>query len=88
MMRTALPLTLLLAACAADDQAYPRLLPTDEILAEPVLPDHAAGASSAPEPVEDDLERRGSGLRDRANALRRPVIEPEFRDQIDTADNS
>ena len=81
MLRASLPLMLLLAACAGEDQDYPQLLPTEQILAEPVLSDLA----TAPEAVESELDQRGDGLRGRADAIRGPVIEPEFRDQIDAA---
>lgn len=84
MTRVALFPILFLVACTGDDQAYPRLLPTEQILAEPVLSDLEA----SPGMVEDDLDQRGSGLRNRADAIRGPVIEPEFRDQIDAASNS
>ncbi|MTE01364.1 hypothetical protein GIY56_13825 [Paracoccus sp. YIM 132242] len=72
---------LTLIACAAllsgcGDEPYPSLLPTDRILAEPVLPDHAPAATS-PAAVDAEAEARAAALRRRADALRGPVIEPD-----------
>ncbi|MBA50175.1 MAG: hypothetical protein ACU0BZ_05835 [Paracoccus sp. (in: a-proteobacteria)] len=67
---------LILAACGRGDTAYPRLLPTAQALAEPTLPDHAAGGSAA---IETATEAEGDALTRRAEALRRPVIEPDLR---------
>lgn len=67
----ALPLpVLLLTACADGD--YPALLPTEQVLAEPTLPDSQA------DPVATAAEAggRADALRARADALRGPVIEP------------
>lgn len=69
---------LTLSGCQAEGDAYPRLLPTEVILAEPVLPDHAPPAA-APGPVRADAAARADALRQRAEALRGPVIEPEIR---------
>lgn len=81
MSRLALTLLLALSACADPSGDYPRLLPTDRILAEPVLPAHVAIPSS-PAAVETELASRAGDLASRADALRGPVIEPEFRDQM------
>ncbi|TBN43775.1 hypothetical protein EYE42_01170 [Paracoccus subflavus] len=62
--------------CQSEGDDYPRLLPTDVILAEPVLPDHAP-AATAPGAVRADTAARADALRQRADALRGPVIEPE-----------
>ncbi|WP_295042562.1 hypothetical protein [uncultured Paracoccus sp.] len=82
-MRHALILTCAatLAACTGDADPYPRLLPTDRILAEPVLPDHAPAASSST-PVDAEAQARADALRRRADALRGPVIEPETLSRI------
>lgn len=76
-MKHLLPLTCaaFLAACSTDTQSYPRLLPTDQILAEPVLPDHAPQSASSD--VEAEAQARADALRRRADALRGPVIEPD-----------
>ena len=84
MIRLFLPLLVLLAACADDSENYPRLLPTAQILAEPVLPDHVGSAADQPMAVASDLESRAGGLRGRAEDLRGPVIEPEFRGQMNS----
>lgn len=70
-----------LPGCQAEGNDYPRLLPTEVILAEPVLPDHAPPAA-APGPVRADAAARADALRRRADALRRPVIEPEIRSRM------
>lgn len=69
-----------LTACSADMEPYPSLLPTDRILAEPTLPDHAPQATSSG--VEAETQARADALRQRADALRRPVIEPETLERI------
>ena len=38
-----IPLAALLAGCTGEAEDHPRLLPTDQILAEPTLPDHPQG---------------------------------------------
>lgn len=83
-MKHALILTcvLLLASCDGDAEPYPRLLPTDRILAEPTLPDHAPDAGATPVPVDAEAKARAAELRGRAEALRGPVIEPEARSRM------
>ncbi len=73
-MRHALILTLaLLAACDRNAEDYPQLLPTDRILAEPALPDATPRVA-----VDAQAQARADALRQRADALRGPVIEPEI----------
>ncbi|SNR52819.1 hypothetical protein EYF88_12050 [Paracoccus sediminis] len=67
----------LVPGCDASPEAYPRLLPTDQILAEPTLPDHAPAAATSPAVVDAQAEARAAALRRRADALRGPVIEPD-----------
>ncbi|MDQ1898917.1 hypothetical protein RAH32_00455 [Paracoccus sp. WLY502] len=69
-----------LAACSTDTESYPRLLPTDQILAEPLLPDHAPQATSTD--LEAETQARADALRQRADALRGPVIEPAALERI------
>lgn len=64
-----------LSACGGAQGDYPALLPTAEALAEPAIPAHAGGAS----PTGEDITARADALRARADALRRPVIEPATR---------
>lgn len=66
-----------LSGCTGASDPYPRLLPTDQILAEPVLPDHAPDAAASPAAVDAEAQARAAALRARAEALRGPVIEPE-----------
>lgn len=63
---------ILLSACADRQPGYPALIPTDDILAEP---------EQIPDPVaEAEIQKaRADALRDRAEALRGPVIDPESR---------
>lgn len=70
-------------SCGGEDARYPSLLPTEQILAEPTLPDHAGAAAADPAPV--DIEARAEALRRRAEALRGPVIEPEARARMTAA---
>ncbi|WP_022708274.1 hypothetical protein [Paracoccus zeaxanthinifaciens] len=77
-MRYAPALLLLLAACSEGGD-FPRLLPTDQILAEPDLPAHAEPVAAAPEQVEERAEARAAALRARADALRGPVVEDDIR---------
>lgn len=71
----------LLALSACDKQAntYPKLLPTAQVLAEPVLPTHSTDAITSPEAVDAQASARADALRSRAEALKKPVIEPETR---------
>ncbi len=73
------PLMLLAAGCDRNAAPYPTLLPTQQILSEPALPDHAADAGANPDAIDAATEDRAEALRSRAEALRRPVIEPESR---------
>ena len=68
---------LLLTGCGGEADPYPRLLPTDQILAEPTLPDHTPEAARSPAAVDAEAAARADDLRRRADALRGPVIEPE-----------
>lgn len=72
---------LALAGCAGDEGEWPRLLPTDAVLAEPALPPHARPASS-PAPIGAEVAARAAALRRRAEALGGPVIEPEARERM------
>lgn len=51
-----------LAGCTDRMTDYPQLLPTDQLLAEPALPAHAADAA-------DDLDGAGAALSSRAAGL-------------------
>ena len=70
---------LILAACGRADGDYPRLLPTDQVLAQPVLPAHAAPVAESPVAVEATTEAQADALAARAQALQKPVIEPDLR---------
>ncbi|AUH34735.1 hypothetical protein [Paracoccus tegillarcae] len=74
-MLRALPLlTLCFAAACTDDAGnYPRLLPTQQILAEPSLPDHAGPADTSEEAVRQQVEQQGAATRARADAIPDPV---------------
>lgn len=63
----------LLAACGSGQDDYPRLLPTQAILAEPSLPDHAGPAATSGDPVKDAALARGSATRARADAIPDPL---------------
>lgn len=78
-----LPLLLLAAGCDRNAAPYPTLLPTQQILSEPALPDHAADAGANPDAIDAATEDRADALRGRAEALRRPVIEPDFRARME-----
>ncbi|MFT4013307.1 MAG: hypothetical protein QM682_07850 [Paracoccus sp. (in: a-proteobacteria)] len=41
---------------------YPRLLPTDQLLAEPALPSHARDAAQSPDAADATLARRAAAL--------------------------
>jgi len=88
-MKRTLPLfacAALLSGCGGEADPYPRLLPTDRILAEPVLPDHAPDAAISPAAVDAQAKARAEALRERADALRGPVIEPEARSRMQPRD--
>lgn len=74
-MRRVLPLLILgfISACTDDAGDYPRLLPTAQILNEPVLPDHAAPAAVDQSATRDQIEARGAATRARADAIPDPV---------------
>ncbi|MEE2859790.1 MAG: hypothetical protein VYB46_03010 [Pseudomonadota bacterium] len=75
-MRYAIILALLLTACT-EGADYPRLLPTEQLLSPPDVPDHAVAAS--PAAVEEDALSRAEALRARAKALQGPVVDPSLR---------
>ncbi|MBU2957464.1 hypothetical protein Q4511_12090 [Paracoccus sp. 1_MG-2023] len=77
-MKYASALLLLLAACSEGGD-FPRLLPTDQILADPALPAHAQPVAAAPEQVLTQADARAAALRARADALRGPVVEDEIK---------
>ena len=60
----------LLALAASGDPAgdYPALMPTDQLLAAPALPAHAAGAAEDPSPASAALDDRAGALAARAGA--------------------
>lgn len=64
----ALAALLALAGCADRIGDYPALLPTDELLAEPDLPAHAADAATSDAGVAGGLQGRASGLASRVPA--------------------
>ena len=56
-----LPIVVALAACgAADEGAYPQLLPLDVATADPAVPAHAADAAADPDGVRGELEARAA----------------------------
>ncbi|MDO5642250.1 MAG: hypothetical protein Q4G26_07685 [Paracoccus sp. (in: a-proteobacteria)] len=57
-----LSLLLVLAACSDHATDYPRLMPTDRLLAEPAIPGHAGIAATSPDQVAADLAAAGAGL--------------------------
>lgn len=71
----------LLAGCVASTDTYPALLPTDELLAEPSLPDAQLDDAA----TTAETRSRADALQTRAEALRGPVIEPERRRQMEDA---
>ena len=73
------------AGCDSQTDAYPRLLPTDQVLAEPALPEHSAEAATSPAAVDADATARAEALRKRAEALRGPVIESDLRSRMESA---
>ncbi|MTH77499.1 hypothetical protein [Paracoccus aestuariivivens] len=73
----------LLALTGCDDRIgdYPALLPTNQILAEPALPAHAADAAKDPTATTDALRGRAAGLTARAAG---PVAhDPDLADRAD-----
>lgn len=66
----------LVAACAASqDDAYPRLLPLDQLIAPPMLPAHAAEAAADPTSVAADLRARAATAEMRAAGTPTPVTD-------------
>lgn len=60
--RATLALALLtLAGCGDYSADYPDLMPTDQLLAEPALPAHAAGSEKSPLALETGLIARAKG---------------------------
>ena len=53
---------LMLGACGDPSGDYPALIPTDQLLAEPSIPGHAAIAASNPDQVVSDLQSEGAAL--------------------------
>jgi hypothetical protein len=74
---------LVLSACGRDGDDYPRLLPTDVIMAEPAVPGHAIDATQSQAIAEAPAQDKAQALRRRADALRGPVIEPDQRARMD-----
>lgn len=68
-----------MSACADNQDDYPALMPTDQLLAEPKL----SPAASAPEATTENVESKADALRARADALRQPVIDPETRRRME-----
>lgn len=75
MLPALLALTGTLAACGGPDGDYPALVPMEELLATPGIPEHAATAMADPAPTQGDLDGQAAALRARAEALRHPVID-------------
>lgn len=74
MLRVLTLITLgLLAACSDGSEDYPRLLPTQQILAEPALPDHAGDAAASEAPVRDAVKAQGATARSAADTIPDPV---------------
>jgi hypothetical protein len=65
----------LLAGCTDGSEDYPRLLPTQQILAEPTLPDHAEPAATSDAPVRNAVEGQGAATRNAPDAIPDPVDE-------------
>lgn len=75
----------LLAACGADDEAWPQLLPSDQLLAEPEIIRTSPEASDS-SLTDAALSARAQALQSRAGQLRRkPVIDPEARKRLGAA---
>lgn len=77
--------TLILSACHNGAADYPALLPTQQILAEPTLPDHSASAAVDPEATQAATSARADALRRKADALNAPVIEPAIKSRMEQA---
>ncbi len=59
-----------LAACGDYAADYPTLAPTDELLAPPHIPAHAAGALRSPDAVNSELAADHAKINARANVAR------------------
>lgn len=68
----------LLSACGDGADDYPRLLPTQAILAEPALPDHAGPAAADAAPVQDAVKAQGAAARASADAIPDPVDQDDL----------
>lgn len=69
----------ILSACTDGQDDYPKLMPTDQLLAEPEL----SPAASDPVATTENVESQADALRARADALRKPVIDPETRRRME-----
>ncbi|MDB6178561.1 hypothetical protein PAF17_13750 [Paracoccus sp. Z330] len=74
-----------LMACHSGGVDYPDLLPTQQILAEPTLPDHSGNAATTPDQETADAMARADSLRRKAESLSTPVIEPGTRARMQDA---
>lgn len=68
-----LSVSALLSACGGGGDDYPRLLPTQAILAEPTLPEHAGAAANDAAPIKDAVKAQGNAARASADAIPDPV---------------
>ena len=73
---SALLAALALSACHNGAVDYPKLLPTQQILAEPTLPEHSGEAAQDPDSTQAETVARAEALRRKAEAMNAPVIEP------------
>lgn len=69
------------AGCTEPRDDYPQLMPTDQLLAPPELPE----AGLDPQATRAATSAEGDALRARAEALKTPVIEPETKRRMDEA---
>src|SRR5699024_933886 len=75
----------LLAACGGDDEAWPQLLPSDQLLAEPAIIRKTPEARDS-SLTDAALSARAQDLQSRAGQLRRkPLIDPDLRTRLDAA---
>lgn len=65
--RMAMIAFLALAGCGDYTADYPSLMPTDQLLAAPALPAHAAEAATSPDAVEGGLAAKQGALHGRAD---------------------
>ncbi|TRW96252.1 hypothetical protein FNJ84_13265 [Paracoccus sp. M683] len=75
MFRALMITTVCLAAAGCSDDAadYPRLLPTQQILAEPSLPDHAGPITDNADPLRQAVQARGAATQARAGTIADPA---------------